>query len=81
LAILNKHSTAIKVIEESKAGVVLSFDGENEVGMIENVFPQKFIQYLAFIKSFEPANVLMETFDEYSAKAVTRQLSLLLEQV
>jgi hypothetical protein len=81
LAILNKHSTAIKVIEESKAGVVLSFDGENEVGMIENVFPQKFIQYLAFIKSFEPANVLMETFDEYSAKSVTRQLSLLLEQV
>ena len=40
-AVLHKDSTAVNVIENSKAGIVLSFDGENGIDIIKNCFCEK----------------------------------------
>lgn len=80
LVILHKESTAVKVIRNSKAGLVLEFDGEKEVGIIENKFAGFFENFLEFFKNFNAVNVDIETFDQYSAKNVTKHLAALLNE-
>jgi hypothetical protein len=80
MAILHKESTAVEVIRGSRAGMVLDFDGEKETGLIENRFADFFKEFLLFFEDFNPAQVDLQIFEQYSAKNVTRQLAGLLNE-
>ncbi len=81
LAVLHQQSTAVAVLEKSGAGLVLSFDGENDLALMPENFLNIFKTFRAFKKSYQPENINKELFNEYSAKNVTKKLALLLEQV
>jgi len=80
-AVLHKSSTAVQVIEKSRVGTVLAFDGEKDMATIENNFLPKAKEYLSFINHFTPENINTDAFDKYSAKAVTKKLVDLIEAV
>jgi hypothetical protein len=74
LAVLHQESTAVNVITNSKAGVVLSFNGEAGLQQIRETFPEKFSSYLELLQHFDRGQVNMNIFEQYSAKSVTQQL-------
>lgn len=79
-AVLHAQSTAVKVIDESVAGLVLPFSGENDVSKISELFSSKMEEFFFFLKNFKKENVRMEQFDQYSAKRVTASLAQLLDK-
>ena len=79
-AVLHRESTAVRVIDESGAGKVLTFDGAEDVASIENEFPGKFLEFTEWMKSFNAENIDRSSFDQYSARAITCQLASLLEK-
>src|SRR5665647_902327 len=81
LAVLHKESTAVKVLGKSGAGMVLDFDGENEMDWIQKSFVPLFEKYIIWIKTYDPALINKEIFDEYSAKNITGKLAGLLNSV
>jgi len=78
LAVLHSTCTAANVINKSKAGMVLAFDGEEEVGKIEKKFSGIFQEFVSFMKTFNLDNVDMEFFRQFSASSVTEKLAGLL---
>lgn len=74
LAVLHVDSTAVKVLKESKAGMVLAFDGEKEIDLIQNNFASFLSEYLDWVKSFNSDNINVSSFEQYSAKSVTASL-------
>lgn len=80
-AVLHKESTAVKVLESSGAGIVLDFDGEGGVNKISEFFDSFFIKFQKFAQDFNPANVDMHFFNDYSAKEITNSLTKLLNKV
>lgn len=80
-AVLHKDSSAVKVIEKSKAGIVLSFNGEENVEIIQQSFSALFIAFKVFIKAFTKNQIELSMFEEYSAFAVTKKLAELLDKV
>lgn len=80
-AVLHKKSTAVEVIRKSNAGVVLDFNGEEELMYIGEKFSDQFDEYLFFTSQFQPDHVEVDIFNQYSAKNVTAQLALLLDEV
>lgn len=80
MAILHKESTAVKVIRESRAGMVLDFDGEKEAGLVENRFSNFYREFLHFLEGLNPAQVDLQIFEQYSAKNVTMYLAGLLNE-
>jgi hypothetical protein len=81
LAVLHQASSAVHVIRSAKAGVVLAYDGEAEVDRVRAEFVKVFECYLSFIRNFDPREVNMEAFDQYSARQVTAALAGLLEKL
>ncbi len=81
LAILHEESTAVKVLKQSNAAIVLAFKGEQDVNSIEHVFVPAVQAFKHFIQQFQPQQINMSLFDQYSAKAVTHQLVKLLNKV
>jgi hypothetical protein len=81
LAVLHKDSTAVRVLEESKGGIVLTFNGEDDLEDLNKNFVKAFDAYKSFISSFTASQVNMAFFNEYSANAVTKKLASLLNQV
>ena len=81
LAILHRQSTAVEVIRGSRAGLVLDFDGEAGLAAIREGFCDVFRAYLDLRRHFDPAAVDMAAFNAFSAKKVTEQLSIYLDQV
>lgn len=81
LAILHQQSTAVQVLEKSGAGVVLSFDGENDLASMPDNFKKVFGTFRVFVKTYDAQNINKELFEEYSAKNITKKLAGLLEQV
>lgn len=81
MAVLHKESTAANVIVQSNAGLVLAFDGEKGLTDIKDQFAGCISDFKNILQSFKPENINMELFDQYSAKAVTRQLVLLLNEI
>ncbi len=77
LAVLHKDSTALKVINETGAGKALAIDPAN-LGAIQDGFISVFETYRNFARDFDPALVNMQSFEQYSAKNVTRILAELL---
>jgi hypothetical protein len=80
LAILHEESTAVKVLKESNAAIVLSFKGEQDVNSIEHQFVPAVQAFKHFIAQFQPQQINMSLFEQYSAKAVTHQLAQLLNK-
>jgi hypothetical protein len=80
LAVLHSASTAVQVINESCAGVVLDFNGENELEKVRKGFAGKFEEYSAMLESWNPSDVKHDMLDQYSAKNVTQQLAELLDR-
>ncbi len=70
-AVLHSKSTACNVIRNSGAGIVLDYNGENELNKISNILEESFISFTRFAKQFNPADVKQEEFEKYSAKQVT----------
>jgi hypothetical protein len=81
LAVLHQDSSAVNVIMKSGAGMVLAFNGEQELQKIENLFTPLIADYLSWIKTFDSSEINLEIFEEYSAKAVTGKLVSLLDTV
>ncbi|MEO6231210.1 MAG: hypothetical protein ABJB11_15390 [Ferruginibacter sp.] len=80
LAVLHAASSAKSVIEESGAGKVLAFDGENDVLFVENNFATEFDGYVSFLKDYNAVTVKMHLFQQYSAYNVTASLAKLLNE-
>ena len=61
-AVLHQQSTAVKVLETAKAGIVLSFDGEKGLGFIEQNFANSFNQFRQFAASFQAESIDKKIF-------------------
>lgn len=80
LAVLHEQSTAVNIVRSTHAGVVLAFDGEDGVAMIETEFTAFFNKFILFQKSYIPEDVDLNSFEQYSATAVSKHLSVLLNK-
>jgi len=78
LAVLHKESSAVKVLKESGGGIVLDFNGENDMQLIEDGFLPSAKQYFEWMKRFDPDKIHKDVFEQYSAASITKQLALLL---
>jgi hypothetical protein len=74
LAVLHEKSSAVKIIEESNAGMTVLIDGENDLNTLGIRFLQQLKNYMQLAKTFDASKVNKEYFDSYSAKAVTNKL-------
>jgi hypothetical protein len=81
MALLHEASTAGKVVADSAAGTVLTFNGEDYVEKIGNGFARAFDQYRIFLREYSFEKVNRQLFDEYSANKVTEKLAHLLDQI
>lgn len=81
LAVLHNMSTAVKVLRESRAGVVLDFEGEDQVTSVHASWLDTWAQFRLFANSFKPEQVNHINFNTYSAFSVTSQLTKLLDKV
>lgn len=81
LAVLHQASSACEIIKNANAGLVLSFNGEDEIEKIGNQFVKVFNDFLLFYKTFNATNVIKTEFEKYSAKEVTRILAEKLDEV
>jgi len=81
LALLHKESTAVKVIKESGAGIVLEFDGQKGIEFLKTSFSTFLPDYLNWIKNFNSNEINKEIFEQYSAKNVTENLANLLNSL
>jgi hypothetical protein len=80
LAILHSDSSAVKVIRESNAGLVLDFNGEENTHIISKNFNNLLETFFSFKKDFVQEQVNKNLFKEYSAFEVTKKLALLLNK-
>ncbi len=80
-AVLHSASTAVQVLEQSRAGVVLSFEGETELEKVFKSWMPEWNRFLPFRQTFQKEDVRQDVFERYSAKSVTKQLAVLLDRV
>lgn len=80
MAILHSNSTAVEVIRKSNAGVVLDFNGEDEVFKVAENFNEFYQAFLQYLSGFHPEQVDMTVFNSFSAEAVTCTLAGLLDK-
>lgn len=78
LAVLHSDSAAVKVLNDSGAGIVLDFNGEADIENIEKQFAVVFKNYIQFADQFNTDQINKQLFEQYSAKAVTQKLAALL---
>lgn len=79
LSILHEESTAAKVIQDTRAGLVFTFN-EQVISTINLSFTEFFKSFIQFFNEFKFENVQMLAFEPYSAKSVTYELSQLLNK-
>ena len=80
LSVLHSASTAVQIINNSGAGIVLDFNGEQDVDRIRRNFANTFGRFKELLKNWNPATVNYSMLEQYSAEKVTQQLAALLEQ-
>lgn len=78
-AVLHKQSSAVAVVNDSNAGLVLSFDGEAELAFIKSEFANAMQQFMLFLSCYDHMNINQNLFEQCSAKACTKKLSDLLQ--
>jgi hypothetical protein len=77
-AVLHTESSAVPVLKDSRAGIVLEFADKNE---IEERFLNTFSTFKSFTQTFIPENVQGIQFQKTSANSITKKLANLLRQV
>jgi hypothetical protein len=80
-SVLHENSSAVKIIKDSNAGCVLTFNGEDDLHKILNDFTIHFKIFKEFKNSFIKEQIKQSIFKEYSAYEVTKKLALLLNNV
>ncbi len=81
LAVLHRESTAVEVLRDAGAGIVLDFpDGDCENAIREGFLPA-YRAFLGFAGNFDPSNVDKASFERFSAKSVTSELASCLDAV
>ena len=75
LAVLHTDSSAVKILNDSKAGMVLNFNGENEMKLIESKFAIAMSSFKLFINNYDPTKINKQFFEAYSARNTTKQLA------
>lgn len=80
LAVLHSESTAVAVLQESEAGMVLAFDGEKDIKKIYIRWMEVWNRFCSYAQNFDSSSVKKEVFEQYSAKAVTASLAGLLNR-
>jgi hypothetical protein len=81
LAVLHAQSSAVTVIQQSKAGIVLAFNGEEELEKIYTTFFEIYAGFKNFAQTFIPSSIDQHIFERYSAKETTKQLAALFNQL
>lgn len=81
LAILHRQSTAVKVLQDSGAGFVISFNNEDELKEKIKQLPQQFGNFKQFVQAFNPAQVNKSDFEQYSAYNITGMLACKLDEI
>lgn len=79
LAVLHQESSAVNLIQQTRSGIVLPFNGESEVNDISIEFIKIFKSYLIYLKTFDMSIVDLHEFEKYSAKSITGELVYLLD--
>lgn len=74
LAVLHENSSAVDIIRDSKAGIVVTMNGEEDLNTLGTRFINDLESYLLWTKSFDPAAVNKQAFEPYTAKSVTKVL-------
>jgi hypothetical protein len=80
LAVLHQQSSAVTVLKQSGAGLVLPFDGTAGLEDIERNFLQLLFTYLEWTRRFNPASINNSAFEAYSARGITEHLARLLNK-
>lgn len=78
-AILHTQSSAVKVINDSNAGIVIDFNGEQDLSKIKYTFIDTFLKYKHFLSGFKKEKVNADLFKQYSAYEVTKKLASLID--
>jgi hypothetical protein len=81
LAVLNRQSSAVAVLKQSGGGLVLAFDNDVELSVIERDFPGLAVRYFEWMKDFNRNHIDRQVFEKYSARNITKQLAELLNKV
>lgn len=74
LAVLHRESTGVGVIRNSHAGIVLDFDGEDDLKKIEKGFLSLFQQFEAFHDTYDYETIDPSAFEQFSAHGITGKL-------
>lgn len=74
LAALHEKSSAVRVIKESNAGVVVAFNENNFIENLETNFYQVMQNFQKFKTCFKSDAINFKAFNEYSANTVTKKL-------
>lgn len=78
LAVLHEASTAVRVLRESRAGIVVTMNGEEDLDTLSARFLQGLKEFMVLKQTFDPGKINRAAFEQYSAKAVT---AILLEKL
>jgi hypothetical protein len=81
LAVLHKDSTAVTVIRESLAGLVLDFDGKEVTSKITKEFYVIARQFIEFAVAFKIQNINISEFEKFSAHNMTSELVKYFEEI
>jgi hypothetical protein len=81
LAVLHEASTAVRVLRESRAGIVVTMKGEEDLDTLSARFLEGLKEFMVFKQTFDPNNINRAAFEQYSAKAVTAQLVEKLDEI
>jgi hypothetical protein len=81
LAVLHNDSSACEVVNQTKAGIVIGFDGTDGLESIYKRFKLELNKFRTFVTQFTPVSTDNPTFQEYSANSITKTLSVLLKKV
>jgi hypothetical protein len=74
LAVLHEASTAVRVLRESRAGIVVTMKGEEDLDTLSTRFLEGLKEFMLFKQNFDPGKINRAAFEQYSAKAVTAML-------
>ena len=81
LALLHEQSSAVKVLKEANAGIVITMNGEEDIVSLPARFLDGLKQFQEFQQSFNPSKINKAAFEQYSAKAVTALLVEKLDKI
>jgi hypothetical protein len=78
-AILHQDSPAVDIIRSSRAGHVLSFEGEQDLGRVRAAAAEAFLSFRHFASAFDPSTVDVTVLDTWSARSMTSRLAAALD--